>query len=98
MKLLLLLSIYCIFLLLIISQESLSQSVIVLDSTESRCAATGTVTVQANGGVAPYRFQIKTQGDPDIAYSAPTSDTLLTGLSAGTYVIRVEDDNNNLSF
>ncbi len=55
-------------------------------TTESRCAATGTVQINASGGSGTYQY--KAVGPVVTTY---TSSSLITGLSAGRYLIIVKD-------
>ena len=55
-------------------------------ATESRCAATGTVQINATGGSGTYTYQA---AGPVI--TTFTSSSLITGLSAGRYLITVKD-------
>lgn len=56
--------------------------------TESRCAATGTITVAASGGSGNYNFKVT--GPITTPY---TTSPVITGLSAGTYTVYVQDVN-----
>ena len=53
---------------------------------ESRCIATGSITIQASGGSGNYNYRV--EGPTSIAY---TSSSTITGLSAGVYTISVKD-------
>jgi hypothetical protein len=55
-------------------------------TTESRCAATGTVQINGSGGSGTYQY--KASGPVVTTY---TSSNLITGLSAGRYLITVKD-------
>jgi len=55
-------------------------------TTESRCAATGTVQINATGGSGNYQY--KATGPVIINY---TSSSLITGLLPGSYLITVKD-------
>ncbi|MGC4102748.1 T9SS type A sorting domain-containing protein [Ferruginibacter sp.] len=55
-------------------------------TTESRCAATGMVQINASGGSGTYQY--KATGPVATNY---TSSTLITGLSAGRYLITIKD-------
>ncbi|WP_276481252.1 hypothetical protein [Paraflavitalea pollutisoli] len=57
---------------------------------ESRCIATGSMTVNVTGGSGNYN--IKVTGPVSTAY---TSSTSITGLSAGTYTVSVKDITTN---
>ena len=51
----------------------------------------GTITLTANGGVSPYQFS----KDNGVTYvSSMTSSNTFTGLTAGTYLLKVKDANN----
>lgn len=54
--------------------------------TESRCAATGTIQINATGGSGNYQY--KATGPVNTNY---TSSSLITGLSAGRYLITIKD-------
>jgi hypothetical protein len=58
--------------------------------TESRCAATGTIQIFATGGSGNYQY--KASGPVNINY---TSSAVLTGLSAGKYLVTVLDLTSN---
>jgi hypothetical protein len=58
--------------------------------TESRCAATGTVQINASGGSGNYQY--KATGPVNTNY---TSSSLITGLSAGRYLITIKDATTN---
>lgn len=57
---------------------------------ESRCIATGSMTVNVTGGSGNYN--VKVTGPVTTAY---TSSTHITGLSAGTYTVSVKDITTN---
>lgn len=57
---------------------------------ESRCIATGSMTVNVTGGSGNYN--VKVTGPVSTAY---TSSTNITGLSAGTYTVSVKDITTN---
>jgi hypothetical protein len=57
---------------------------------ESRCAATGTIEINATGGSGNYKY--KATGPVVINY---TSSNIITGLSAGNYVVTVFDITTN---
>lgn len=59
-------------------------------TTESRCQASGTVTVLASGGSTPYTYSIIS--GPIL--SAPQSSNLLKSLAPGAYTIQVTDNCN----
>jgi hypothetical protein len=54
--------------------------------TESRCAATGTIQINATGGSGSYQYKVS--GPVNTNY---TSSTLITGLSAGRYLVTIKD-------
>ncbi len=60
---------------------------------ESRCAATGSIKVTANGGSGSYKYKTLTP----INSNYTTSDSL-TGLAAGPYTVVVTDIVSNCSF
>jgi hypothetical protein len=51
---------------------------------------TGTITVSVSGGVVPYQYSV----DNGINY---TSSNVFTGLTPGTYSIKVRDSENNIT-
>lgn len=58
-------------------------------ATESRCVATGSITVNVTGGSGNFNYQVSG------ALSTPlTSSNHITGLKAGTYTITVKDLTN----
>ncbi|HEY8396498.1 MAG TPA: T9SS type A sorting domain-containing protein [Flavihumibacter sp.] len=57
---------------------------------ESRCKATGTITVTATGGTGNYNYRVV--GPISTPY---TSSSVITGLSAGTYTVMVQDVSSN---
>jgi gliding motility-associated-like protein len=70
---------------------------VVVDSVLCFGTSTGQITAQATGGTLganTYQYSIKIGAAPFTAYSAPTlSPYVFTGLAAGTYTIRVKDNN-----
>src|SRR5690242_3513590 len=61
-------------------------------TTESRCVATGSITVTVNGGSGNYNF--KAVGP----ITTPlTSSNIITGLPPGYYSVVVKDLNSNCS-
>lgn len=87
--------IFFVLFLLFTNSAVNAQYIIVLDSTESRCAASGTALVTVGGGSSPYLLRYKPLGAPDLAYSLPQSDTLFVGLAAGQWTLQVIDNANN---
>jgi len=59
-------------------------------STESRCQASGTVTVSVSGGATPYVYSII--AGPTLA--AAQSSNVLQSLAPGTYTVQVTDNCN----
>lgn len=57
---------------------------------ESRCKATGSITVAASGGSGNYNYRVT--GPLSTPY---TSSTTISGLSAGTYTVLVQDVTTN---
>ena len=57
---------------------------------ESRCAATGSIEINATGGSGNYKY--KATGPVIINY---TSSNIITGLSAGDYIVTVFDISTN---
>jgi hypothetical protein len=78
----------------LIPKTTLSQTCDSLTATyvemESRCAATGSVQINATGGSGTYEY--KAEGPVVTNY---TSSSLITGLSAGRYLIIIRDVINN---
>jgi hypothetical protein len=60
------------------------------NTTESRCAATGTVQINATGGSGSYQYKVT--GPVSTSY---TSVNIITGLSAGRYLVAIKDIVNN---
>ena len=64
-----------------------------LDATittqDSRCAATGTITIAATGGSGSYNYQISN--------NSFTSSNVITGLSKGSYTVIIKDMNTDCS-
>ncbi|WP_462255223.1 T9SS type A sorting domain-containing protein [Ferruginibacter sp.] len=58
--------------------------------SESRCASTGTIQINATGGSGNYNY--KANGPITINY---TTNSLLTGMLPGRYLITVKDINTN---
>ncbi len=59
-------------------------------TTESRCIATGTISVTASGGSGNYNY--KAVGPVSTTF---TSSSVISGLPAGTYAVTVKDIGNN---
>jgi len=78
----------------VIPQISISQTCAPLtttyDVTESRCAATGAIQVNASGGSGNYQYKVS--GPLSTNY---TSFNVITGLSAGTYLVTILDISTN---
>ena len=75
---------------LILSQNSVAQLVVTATITESRCSADGSITVQASGGVEPYRYRLDTLVSAP-AYRALQNSPNFTALPARTYRVVVID-------
>ncbi len=92
MKKLYLLIVYCLVISLtsFLPEIGFSQSCTTLTATyitnESRCAATGSVQINATGGSGNYEY--KAEGPVVTNF---TSSSLITGLSAGNYLIIIKD-------
>ncbi len=56
-------------------------------STDSRCKATGTITIQATNGSGNYTYLVTGPS----SYSSTTSSNIIEGLQAGVYAIKVKD-------
>ncbi len=61
-----------------------------LSIQESRCVATGAITVNITNGVGPYAVDFITY-PTEYTYVGPTSNLSLTGLAPGNYVVRIID-------
>jgi hypothetical protein len=60
-----------------------------VSTTESRCAATGSIIISASGGVAPIDYQYRISAGP---ITTPyTSTNIIGGLPPGTYTVIVRD-------
>jgi hypothetical protein len=58
-------------------------------TTESRCAATGSIVISASGGVVPELYQYRISAGP---LTTPyTSTNIISGLPPGTYTVIVRD-------
>lgn len=60
------------------------------DVTESRCSATGSIQINASGGSGNYQYKVS--GPISTNY---TSFNQITGLSAGTYLVTIQDISTN---
>ena len=84
---------FCIML----SEHSLAQSCAGFSATaqpyESRCAATGSIKVDAFGGSGSYKYKVAGAVSTNF-----TSTDSITGLSAGTYTVIVNDISTNCTF
>lgn len=64
-----------------------------LDVTESRCEATGTITVNgAQGSSLLYDF---VSYPVDYSYTGPSASNVITALNPGNYTLRVLDGGSN---
>ncbi len=59
-------------------------------TVESRCKATGVITIFASGGSGQYNYRVR--GPVNTRF---TSSIVITGLQAGTYDVEVRDIGNN---
>ncbi|MEO6289238.1 MAG: hypothetical protein ABIO76_04930, partial [Ginsengibacter sp.] len=84
---------FCFFLLINVKAQDCSQLGATFKSYESRCAATGSIKVTATGGSGSYKY--KTVGPVNSNFT--TSDSI-TGLSAGTYTVVINDIVTNCTF
>lgn len=57
---------------------------------ESRCVATGTITVNGASGAGPFQYSFSSY-PVDYAYSGPSSSNAFTALNPGTYDLVVTD-------
>ncbi|MGH2646465.1 MAG: hypothetical protein ACRDE8_02815, partial [Ginsengibacter sp.] len=83
--------IFCIFCFgVLIPKASKSQACSLLNATfttsESRCAATGSIKVFATGGSGSYKYKVT--GPVNTNFT--TTDSI-TGLSAGIYTVVIND-------
>jgi hypothetical protein len=60
-----------------------------ITTLESRCAATGSISINATGGVAPQSYQYRLSAGP--VTTAFTSSSTISGLPPGTYTVIVRD-------
>lgn len=60
---------------------------------ESRCAATGSIKITASGGSGDYSYKVTGPITTNF-----TSTDSITGLSAGTYIVTVQDITKNCTF
>lgn len=61
-----------------------------ISTTESRCKATGSLTINVTGGSGNYNYRLS-KG----SFSTLTSSNIINGLQAGTYLLEVKDLANN---
>ncbi len=77
---------------LLLSQLSMAQTcdslIISYVSTESRCAATGSIQINASGGSGSFLYKVS--GPVSTNFS---TDSIITGLPAGTYLAVIKDLN-----
>ncbi|AEV97442.1 hypothetical protein Niako_1064 [Niastella koreensis GR20-10] len=90
-------AILCVLLIIATMQKAKAQcpaatplTINSINSTESRCAATGKATVSVSGGSTPYVFSIV--AGP--ALSLPQSSNILQSLAPGSYTVQVTDSCN----
>ncbi len=85
---------FALFFTIALSQTASSQSCDSLTATfttyESRCAATGSIKINATGGSGNYKYKM----DGPSVSNYTTTDSI-TGLSAGTYTLTINDVINN---
>ena len=92
---------YLKFIVLVIfscqSSISLAQKCLDLTATiqtnESRCASTGSIEIMASGGTGNYKYKVQGPVNTDF-----TTSSSITGLSAGTYTVIVNDIQSNCTF
>src|SRR5437868_14523597 len=81
---------YLLPLMLFLSIRMLAQNCSSLKFTyapsESRCTATGSITVNATGGSGSYNYKVTGPIAPPV-----TSSNIITGLPTGYYSIQVKD-------
>ncbi|MEP6675996.1 MAG: hypothetical protein ABJA78_12620, partial [Ferruginibacter sp.] len=85
--------VYCVVVLITsknVSAQSCSGLTATYITTESRCAATGSIQVNATGGSGNYQYKVS---GPVV--STYTSSNIISGLSAGRYLVIVEDIGTN---
>ena len=86
------LSLFSLLMVMLFSKMAQAQcgSGATTDVTESRCEATGTITVNNASGTGPFSYDFVSYPG-DYAYTGPSSSNLITALSPGNYVLRVTD-------
>ncbi len=67
----------------------------VVVTSESRCAATGSIIITASGGAAPEEYQYRISAGP--VTTVFTSTNIIGGLPPGTYSVVVRDVTGNCS-
>lgn len=58
--------------------------------TESRCEATGTITVTGVTGIGPFTYDFVSY-PVEYSYTGPTASSVITALNPGSYTLRVVD-------
>ncbi|HET7116738.1 MAG TPA: hypothetical protein VFI29_09615, partial [Hanamia sp.] len=88
-------SLYSLFFLwgFLYSNTSTAQLTATSTGYESRCAATGAIKIIASGGSGSYQYKV----DGPVSTNFTDLDSI-TGLSAGTYTVTVNDISNNTTF
>jgi protocatechuate 3,4-dioxygenase beta subunit len=69
----------------------------VIVTTESRCVATGTVTVDSATGIGPFTYDM-TAFPTDFTYIGPSATNSFTGMPPGSYTVRVIDNGDGNCF
>jgi gliding motility-associated-like protein len=75
-------------------QQAKAQLIATAVATESRCSATGSITITASGGLAPYIYEIV--GAPPGFTRPPQSNPTFNLLQPGDYTISVKDQNSTV--
>lgn len=81
-----------LFFILLIQQTSFAQLSFTTSTNPSNCSASGSISVNVNGGTAPYYYQIISSSSGVVRPVQNVST--FNNLPGGTYTIRVSDANN----
>ncbi|WP_040490457.1 T9SS C-terminal target domain-containing protein [Indibacter alkaliphilus] len=75
-------------------QEPSPLQVQAVDSTDPSCGdSNGELTFSVNGGTSPYIITVNGQGISDFEFEENSNNYTLTGLSPGSYSVKVRDEN-----
>lgn len=61
-----------------------------IDITESRCEATGTITVTGVTGIGPFTYDFVSY-PVEYSYTGPAASSVITALNPGSYTLRIVD-------